>query len=138
MKKFLILLFACVLLVGCNETKENKENNTAGGNDNQTEPRLLFSLDEYKDLTRDKVESIELIKFTEAGDARQTYTNESDIDTIYSVVSSIKIANKTERACEDNTTVYNLVLNDGTTRSVEIECEWVVVGKNRYEIVYNN
>ena len=40
-------------------------------------------------------------------------------------------------ACEDNTWVYKFHLKDGQDVSIEFECQWLVLGRNRYTVKAN-
>ena len=37
--------------------------------------------------------------------------------------------------CDDNTKIYVFNMDNGSSISVEIECDWVVLGNKRYEII---
>ena len=54
---------------------------------------------------------------------------------MYNSVKNIRVGKETNRACEDNTTVYIFNMKDNTQFKVEIECDWVVIGNKRYNIV---
>ena len=132
MKKFLIFLCSCLLLVGCNSKKEE---NTVEEPKDDGVVKYLYDFEEYKDFKLEDIVSYEMIRFTVAGDQRQTYTDRDTITQIYNSLSQMKIGNLTERRCEDNTTVFKFTMKDGKNVSVEVECDWVVIGKFRYEII---
>ena len=136
MKKLLLFIFVVLLLVGCNSTNDN----TIDIPNDEPKDEIMYLMDreEYNDFTVDDIVKYELIRFTMAGDNRQTYTDRETIETIYKGLKELKIGKKTDMACEDNTTIYKFTMKDGSTRSIEIECDWVIIGKDRYEIVKVN
>ena len=117
MKKFIIALVV-FLLVGCSKV--------------EPKPLLEFL---NKDFDLNDVTSVEYVRYTEGGDNRVIYTEKNDIERLYNAVKDIKIGKETSMACEDNTTVYIFNMKDNKTVAVEIECDWVVIGNTRYEIV---
>lgn len=132
MKKFLIFLCACLLLVGCNSKKEE---NTVDVPKDDDVVKYLSDFDEYKDFKLDDIVSYEKVWYTEGGDIRENYTDRETITQIYNSLSQMKIGKLTERVCEDNTTVFSFTMKDGNKISVEVECDWVIIGKYRYEII---
>ena len=62
------------------------------------------------------------------------YTYYDDIKKVYEELTAMKIGQQTTMACEDNTTVFKINLKDGKSYSIEVECEWFVIGKDRYTI----
>ncbi|MBR4672200.1 MAG: hypothetical protein IKO78_03235 [Bacilli bacterium] len=132
MKKFLIFLCACLLLVGCNSKKEE---NVVNQPVDDTEIKLIMELDSYKDLKLEDIVSYEEIRFVYAGDIRKTYTDRETIESVYNMLSEVKIKNTTGASCEDNTTVHKFTVKDGTTYSFEFECGVFVYGRFRYEVV---
>ncbi len=129
MKKLLICIFmVTILLVGCKKEEEVLTPPTM-------KTRLLIELDEYKDLKVEDVVSLEIVKYTEGGDQRETITDTEEINRIFNNLSKTKIGEETKRACEDNTTVYNFNTKDGKKYSIEFECQWLVLGNKRYSIV---
>ena len=112
----LLYLFIVILLTGC-------KSNT-----------ILFDLDEYKDISLDNIISIEKVRYTEGGDDSNIYTAPDDIYSIYNSLKETKLGRKTNLACEDNTTVYIINMNDNTKKTITFECEVLVVGNTRYLI----
>lgn len=98
-----------------------------------SEPLLEFL--EQSEINADDIEKITYIRYTEGGDNEVIYTDKDDIKSIYNRVKNIKVGKETNRACEDNTTVYIFNIKNGTNLKVEIECDWVVINNKRYEIV---
>ena len=94
-----------------------------------------FDFINQKELNVNDIESIDYIRYTEGGDNSVTYTDNDKINSLYNVIKNTKIGEETNRACEDNTTVYILNMKDGSKYKVEYECDWVVIGNKRYEIV---
>ena len=126
------LIVALLLLSSGNGNSNNSSNN----NEDPTpkENVLLIELDEYKNLDLEKVNQIIQRRYTEGGMDEKTITSKTEIENIYNAVTSIKVGEETGRACEDNTTVYIFDQDDEKIK-VEIECDWLVIGKKRYTIV---
>ena len=134
MKKILLLVLVCLLVVGCNSKKEE---NTVNPPVDDTEIKLAIELDKYKDLKLEDVVSLEEVRFVYAGDVRQTYTDRDTIEKTYNMLSQVKIKKGAVGACQDNTTVYTFVTKDGTKYSFEFECDIFVYGSERYDVVKN-
>ena len=122
-KKLLIVLVLLLTLtfVGCKK-EETK-----------VEEKSILELENYKDLVKSNVETVETVKYTEGGDDRNTTADRMEIERVYNMLSQTKITDETDRACEDNTTVYNLKTRD-KTYSFEFECSWFVYNGKRYNI----
>ena len=129
-KKFLIILVLLFTLtfVGCKkETEEPKKDEP------KVEEKSVLELDKYKDLVESDIESLETVKYTEGGDNRETTTDETEIARVYNMLSKTKIADETDSACDDNTTVYILKTKD-KSYSFEFECSWFVYNGKRYNV----
>ncbi len=124
-KKILIFGIAFMLTLGCAKEKSNDlfENNLK-----------LMEMDEYKKIVIDKVDKLEVMKYTEAGIDEKTYTLKDDIISIYNNLKQIQIGKEVSKACDDNTTKYIFYL-ENDKYSIEIECEWLVLNGKRYEII---
>lgn len=122
-KKLLIVLVLLLTLtfVGCKK-EETK-----------VEEKSILELENYKDLVKSNIETVETVKYTEGGDDRNTTADRMEIERVYNMLSQTKITDETDRACEDNTTVYNLKTRD-KTYSFEFECSWFVYNGKRYNI----
>ena len=123
----LLVLLITFTFVGC-----KKEEEVPPESPPTVKTRLLSELDEYKDLKVEDIVSLDIIKYTEGGDQRETVTDQEEINNVFNTLSNTKIGEETQRTCEDNTTVYIFNLVDDSTVSVEIECSWVVIGNERY------
>ena len=118
-----IVLVLCLIIV-CLKLKPANEKGTP-----------LFEFLNQDELNIDDIESVDYIRYTEGGDNTITYTEPDNIISLYNSVKSIMVGKETNRACEDNTTVYSFKLKDDKKFTVEIECSWLVIGNKRYEIV---
>ena len=129
MKKLLICLFIMTLffITGCKKDEPEIE-------EPKVEEKYIMDLDVYEDLVLDDVVSIEKIRFTEGGDIRETITAKDEITRIYNMLKETKIKGLTDRACEDNTTVYVLKTKENSY-SFEFECDWFLYDNNRYNVV---
>ena len=128
-KKVLILLLAAILVVGCGKKEEQPVE------DKKVEEFMLMERDEYKNLKVEEISNIEVIWYTVAGDQRETIEEYDEIVKTFNMLKSIKLGEKTEMVCEDNTKVYVLNTKDGNKYKIEVECDWVIIGKDRYLIV---
>ena len=131
MKKGLIILIIFMMftvVVGCSkkEVKETIKNKVDGTS--------LMEFDKYKDIELDKVKSITYSKLTVAGRDDEEITEKDRISRIYNQLKNIKVGKEITNACEDNTKIYVFNMDDDKKISVELECEWLVLGNKRYEI----
>ena len=112
----LLIIITLSILTGCNKSDESTS---------------LMDYGDYKNVTKDNIKQIEIIKYTEAG-SNTTLVDENSIIGAYNKLKKMKIGRKTDMACDDNTTIYVFTLTDETKLSVEIECDWVVIDNIRY------
>ena len=112
----LLIIITLSILTGCNKSDESTS---------------LMDYGDYKNVTKDNIKQIEIIKYTEAG-ANTTVVDENSIIGVYNKLKKMKIGRKTDMACDDNTTIYVFTLTDETKLSLEIECDWVVIDNIRY------
>ncbi len=89
---------------------------------------------EYKNMSSSEIKDIHINRYTEGGLDTKIVTNEEEINSLYNKLINIKYGNETDMACEDNTTVYIINFNDGTSKSINIECDWIIIGNKRYMI----
>ena len=94
----------------------------------------LFTFLNIEKLSLNDIKDIEYIRYTEGGDNTKKITEKSDILRIYNQLNDTLVGEETTKACEDNTTVYKLNLNNGKSYTVEIECDWLVSGGKHYKI----
>lgn len=100
----------------------------------KVEEKYVMELDNYKGLLLNDIVSIEKIRYTEGGDQREEITEKEEITRTYNMLNRTKIGELTERACEDNTTVYVLKTSD-KSYSFEFECDWFVYSGKHYNVV---
>ena len=93
----------------------------------------LFELTEYETIDANKVESINILRYTEGGVDSQLVEEKEDILRTIRSLSQIKIGRESQTACEDNTTVY-IIKQKNEEFTIEIECDNLVMSKNRYQI----
>jgi len=118
-----ILVIICLALFGIKLSKTPEKG------------EFLFDFLGKEEFDVDEIELVNYIRYTEGGDNLITYTERDNIESLYNTVKSIKVGKETNRACEDNTTVYSFKMRDGTDFTVEVECSWLVLNNKRYEIV---
>ena len=97
-------------------------------------PTLLIDNENYKDIAVDNIISIVVRKSTEGGIDTEVVTEKNEIEEIFNKLSKIKIGKETEMACDDNSTLYTIYFDNNDTKTIEIECDWIIIGKKRYEI----
>ena len=92
MKRILLifLVFISLFIVGC--SKEIKDALNIG----------LLEYSDYKDIDLDKIESVTLTTYTEAGRDDTLYEDKDEIKVIYNNLKAKKITEKTEMSCDDN------------------------------------
>ena len=112
----LLIIITLSILTGCNKSDESTS---------------LMDYGDYKNVTKDNIKQIEIIKYTEAG-SNTTLVDENSIIGVYNKLKKMKIGRKTDMACDDNTTIYVFTLTDETKVSLEIVCNWVVIDNIRY------
>ena len=112
----LLIIITLSILTGCNKSDESTS---------------LMDYGDYKNVTKDNIKQIEIIKYTEAG-VNTTLVDENSIISVYNKLKKMKIGRKTEMSCDDNTTIYVFTLTDETKLSLEIECDWVVIDNIKY------
>ena len=94
----------------------------------------LFDMEQFKNLEKNSIESITVIKYTEGGDNSKEINNSNEIVSLYDNFSKIKLVKETNMTCTDNITVYKFNMKDKTSINLEFECDWIVLGKDRYLI----
>ena len=92
----------------------------------------LLSIEQFKDIKAEDIDSVIITKFTEGGDDSETVVDKSEINKIYSSINNIKLGKETDMSCTDNTTVYSFNLKSKQSIAIEFECDWVIVGDKRY------
>ena len=130
MKKIIVLVLFILLLVGCGS--KNEENTIKDEQPKKYESLLEYG--DYKNIKLENIEKLTKIRYTVAGADEEELTRD-DITIVYNTLKGLKIGEETSMACEDNTTIYRFVMKDGNKYSVEIECDWFVINKKRYNIV---
>lgn len=94
----------------------------------------LMEFQQFSEISVSNTESVTIIRYTVAGGSENNITNREEITDIYNKLNKYKVGETTNRACEDNTTVYKFNLVNNNSISIEIECDWLVIGKNRYTL----
>lgn len=99
-----------------------------------TKITYLIDTENYKDIVVNNIKEISIGRYTEGGLTTESITDKDDIRDLYNKLGDIKIGKETNMACEDNTTVYNIILKDSKSKSIVIECDWILIGDKRYMI----
>lgn len=99
-----------------------------------TKITYLIDTENYKDIVVNNIKEISIGRYTEGGLTTEYVKDKDEIRALYNKLSDIKIGKETNMACEDNTTVYNITLKDSKTKSIVIECDWILIGDKRYMI----
>ncbi len=129
--KILLILLAAILISGCGDKKEDKDK-TPNDNKEPKEVIYLFDHEFYNGFNFDDVESLEVVRYTIAGDQRQTISSQEEVEQIYNMLKNIKIGEKNGLTCEDNTTVYVFTMKNSKKYTVTFDCEWLIIGKDSY------
>lgn len=90
---------------------------------------------EYKDIKLSDVQNIRINTYTEGGFNSKIVSDNDELKKIYNDIFNIKYGEETDMACEDNSTTYVIYLKDGSSKSINIECDWIIINKKRYMIV---
>ena len=97
--------------------------------------KLLMEMEPYRNLKIEEVNKISKRRYTVAGMDEKIIEDKDEISNVMYYLLNLKLGKETDQACEDNTTVYILNTKDNNEIKVEIECDWVIIDKNRYLIV---
>ena len=90
---------------------------------------------EYKDIKVSDIDSIRINRYNEGGLNSEVVSNKDKIKKLFNTLINMKYGEETDRACEDNSTIYIINLKDGTSKNITIECDWIIIGEKRYMIV---
>lgn len=101
----------------------------------QAKENYLKDNKEYNDIDSNNIVSIEVNKYSEAGVDSNLIIDKNEIKKMYNRLSNIKYGEETDMACDDNSTIYTINFNDDSKKKIEIECDWIIIGKKRYMIV---
>lgn len=101
----------------------------------QAKENYLKDNKEYNDIDSNNIVSIEVNKYSEAGVDSNLIIDKNEIRKMYNKLSNIKYGEETDMACDDNSTIYIINFNDDSKKKIEIECDWIIIGKKRYMIV---
>ena len=97
---------------------------------------LLFEHEYYKDFDLEKVTKLMIKKATVGGMDTEEVTDKEEIKKTYEHWTHMVVGPKCSRACEDNTTIYTFVMEDGKEYTIERECDWVIINNERYYYQY--
>ena len=123
MKKIVIVICTCLLLIGCT-SKIIKEKN-----------KLDFSeTDEFKNLLENKnnIKSFIITELTDGG--RFCYDANSVINDAFELFDNIKEITETNIEVTDDDTIYEFILNDGTSIHFSFNGRSYVFGDKKYEV----
>lgn len=90
--------------------------------------------EEYKNVKVEQINNITVNRYTEGG-LDSTIVSGAAAKKLYKSLADIKYGEETDMACEDNSTIYIINLVDGSSKTINIECDWIIIGKKRYMIV---
>ncbi len=97
-------------------------------------PPVTYLMDypDYKKITLDNIKQLKVIRYTEAGAFEKKIEDKEEIAKIYDLLKQIILIDETKYSCTDNTTIYVFTLNDDSTSSIEIECNWIILKRKHY------
>lgn len=81
------------------------------------------------------IKSIEITHYGEGGSEKRVVTARDEIESLYFYWSKIKIGNKTEKRCDDDTTIYKFLYQNGMIFTIEKECNNYINEGKSYEII---
>jgi len=93
----------------------------------------LLELEEYKEIKKEDIKQITIMKYQESGVESILETSKKDINATYNYLSHLGIGKETDSSCDDNTTIYMIELKEKTI-NIEIECDNLVQNNKRYQI----
>ncbi len=132
MKRKIVITFTLILLTvntGCMQVELKPDDSNKN-----IESVSLMNFGEYKNIKLNQIVSVEYIEMTEGGSQVNKITDKEEIIGIYNKLSNFKVGEETNKSCDDNTKKYVFNMNDGSSISIEIECDWIVLNNKRYEI----
>lgn len=88
---------------------------------------------EYKNVKVSDIKDIHVNKYTEGG-LDSNIVSGKEARKLYNSLSNIKYGKETDMACEDNSTIYIINFKDGSSKNINIECDWIIIGEKRYMI----
>lgn len=97
--------------------------------------KFLKDNNEYKNVKISDIKDIHVNNYTESGLDSNIVTNKKEIKELYEKLINIKYGNETKKACEDNSVIYIINLKNGKYKTVTIECDWIIIGEKRFEII---
>ena len=120
MKKLIYLIVLLLLVVGCskNAVKEKEQ--------------LLYDNNYYKDLVLENIKTMNILYYTEAGLEKTEITSKDEINSYYNEWKNTKLLEEVNTSCEDNTLIYEFIMNSGESIIIEKECDWLVINNKRY------
>ena len=133
MRKVLLIIAFIVIITGCskeeikNKIKENVDNNSIV-------TKSIMELEKYQNFDINKVSSLSILKYTEAGIDEEKITDLNRITAEFNFIKKYRIIGETKSACDDNTTIYQFNMQDGSKLDFEFECNWLVIGNKHYEV----
>ncbi len=101
----------------------------------ESKTTLLKNYKDYKDIIISDITRITVNKYSEGGLDSNIVTKNKEISSLYKKISNIKLGKETTKSCDDNSTTYVLNFKDGSTKTITIECDWVIIGEKRYNII---
>ena len=92
----------------------------------------LFDLDYYEGFDISNVKKVVVDKITEAGIDTEEIIDKSKIFDIYNKWKNVRILDKCNKACDDNTIIYKFIVEDNKEYKIEKECDWLIIDHMRY------
>ena len=89
---------------------------------------------EYKNVDVNSIRKIQVNRYTEGGLNSEVIIDKDEAKKLYNRLSNMKYGKETDMSCEDNSTIYEIYFEDGTSKNINIECDWFIIGNKRYLI----
>ena len=132
MKKTLLIGLLILVIIICAVFFITRNNNSSEDTNKNAISGKLLDYEEYTKIRLDNIKSVEVIKYTEAGDKTEVIEDKTEISRTYNKLKDKTIRRKSDMITTDNTTIYRFTLNDDTKISIEIEADCVVINGDRY------
>lgn len=129
-----VIIFSAMILLLCIGFIVVHYVYSEGDEEDTTTYKYLKETDLYKKINIDEVSQLTITKYTEGGALLEEITDIEEIESTYNSLGNIRLGKKTDMACEDNTTIYLFQESDEKKTAIEIECDWIIIGKDRYLI----
>lgn len=115
-----------------NYEKVIKELGTIFDQISEANHKKVLDLDYFLGFSNDNVYKVIEEEATESGSEKYEYTDKEKIETLFNEFDNYLIIKPNNMSCDDKTTFYKFIMNDGKTYVIGEECDWLVIDGKRY------